>query len=274
MENEKIKDFIGKGAEIAGGAVGGAIGLIGGPVFAILGGTLGAAFVVGIKEVINRQLSNRQEMRVAASTAYILTDVKEKLDHGYQVRTDSFFDATNGRSTAEELFEGILLKCKDQYQEKKIYYISKIFEKAAFDSSFSAETANQILSTAESFTYRKLCIIGYFGRKTEFDSSLLMKEPYSWYENAIFPIPLELLKQDIFDLVNLGIVDQANMMLGSRHDIIPAEFSLTPLGNEYFSAMELSSIPKNDLEPIYDELKYRDIFGLNDKGTKNVGIPN
>ncbi|WP_426669457.1 hypothetical protein ACPPVU_24985 [Mucilaginibacter sp. McL0603] len=119
MENEKIKDFIGKGAEIAGGAVGGAIGLIGGPVGAILGGALGAAFVVGIKEVINRQLSNRQEMRVAASTAYILTDVKEKLDRGYHVRTDSFFDATNGRSTAEELFEGILLKCKDQYQEKK-----------------------------------------------------------------------------------------------------------------------------------------------------------
>jgi len=272
MNQEKIKDYLSKGSEIAGGAVGAAIGLVGGPIGAIMGGALGNAFVIGIKEIINRQLSNRQEMRVAASTAYILTDVQAKLDQGYQVRSDSFFDNNNGRSSAEELFEGIILKCKDQYQEKKIVYISKIFEQAAFNTGFSSETANQILNSAESFTYRKLCIISFFARKSEFDESLLMREPYCWYENAIFPIPLELLKQDIYELVNLGIIDQANIMLGSSHDIIPNRFSISPLGQVYYTAMGLSLLPIEDLKPIFQELQYQDCFGLNDKGTKNVGI--
>lgn len=165
MKKETLKSYLEKGSDITGGAIGGAIGLIGGPAGAILGGGLGVAISLGVKEFINRQLSNRQEVRVAASTVYALNEIRKRVEQGETVRSDDFFDNSTGRSSAEELFEGVLLKCKDQYQEKKIFYISKIFEKTIFDNNISADTANQILSMVESFTYRKLCIISFSKRK-------------------------------------------------------------------------------------------------------------
>lgn len=270
MDREELKNYLSKGSEIAGGAVGGAIGLIGGPAGAILGGTLGAAFVVAIKEIIYRQLSNRQEVRVAASVTYALTGVQSKLDAGMEIRTDGFFGAGEHRSSAEELFEGILLKCKDQYQEKKIPYISRIFEQTIFDNQISAELANQILLTAESFTYRRLCIIAYFGRFNEFNHETTMKDPYVLYKEVAWPIELEMILQDICDLVYLGTI-QNSAAIFTRHDLIPASIQITPLGSTYLSVMGLAEIPVDDLIHIHNELQYREEFGENEYGTRNQG---
>ena len=270
MDKNKLKKYLETGADIAGGIAGGAIGLIGGPAGAILGGGLGVALTSGVKEIVNRNLAEREKSRTAASVAYIFTGIQNKLDSGIQVRQDSFFDSSNGRSSAEELFEGVLLKCKDQYQEKKIKYISKIFEKATFDTGISPETANQILSMAESFTYRKYCVISFFAQKeTLYNTDELMKEVYSWYPNAEFSFELEILKQDIFELVNLGIIDQNNLMMVTRNEVIPENFKLTKIGQALYELMDLNEIPKEDLDPIFEELKYKEEFGISEHGTKN-----
>ena len=270
MNKDKVKKFLETGADIAGGVAGGAIGLIGGPTGAILGGGLGVVLTHGIKEVIKKQLSERESSRTAAAVAYIFTGIQEKLDSGIQIRQDSFFDNINGRSSGEELFEGVLIKCKDQYQEKKIRFISKIFEKATFDSGISSEIANQILSMAESFTYRKLCIISFFAQKDIlFNTEELMKEVYSWYENAIFSFELEILKQDIFDLVNLGIIDQNNLIMVTRNEVIPKDFKLTRIGQVLYDIMDLNKIPISDLNTIFEELKYKEEFGISEHGKRN-----
>ena len=269
MNNEKLKDYLSKGTEIAGGAVGGAIGLIGGPAGAILGGALGTAITIGVKEFISRQLSNRQEVRIAASTAYLLNGVKNRIENGETIRNDSFFQQDEERSSAQELFEGVLIKCKEEYQEKKIQYVTKIFEKTIFDTNISPETANQILSIAEKYTYRKICIISFFNRKNEFDTSLLMKEPYSWYENATYTLQLEILKQDIFELANDGILDQNNVATFTKEDIIPYDYKLTTIGQTIFNIMDLHLIPITEIEPIFKDLVYKAEFGINDKGKIN-----
>ncbi|MBB4119896.1 hypothetical protein GGR32_002207 [Mesonia hippocampi] len=270
MDKDKIKKYLETGADIAGGVAGGAIGLIGGPAGAILGGGLGVALTSGIKEIISRKLAERENARTAASAAFMFTGIQNNLDLGVQIRQDSFFDNTNGRSSAEELFEGVLLKCKDQYQEKKIKYISKIFEKATFDTGISSETANQILSMAESFTYRKYCVISFFAQKDVlYNTNELMKEVYSWYPNAQFSFELEILKQDIFDLVNLGIIDQNNLMMVTRNEVIPENFKLTQIGHALYDLMDLNEIPQEDLNPIFEELKYKEEFGVSEHGTRN-----
>ena len=270
MNKDKVKKFLETGADIAGGVAGGAIGLIGGPTGAILGGGLGVVLTHGIKEIIKKQLSERESSRTAAAVAYIFTGIQEKLDSGIQIRQDSFFDNINGRSSGEELFEGVLIKCKDQYQEKKIRFISKIFEKATFDSGISSEIANKILSMAESFTYRKLCIISFFAQKDIlFNTEELMKEVYSWYENAIFSFELEILKQDIFDLVNLGIIDQNNLIMVTRNEVIPKDFKLTRIGQVLYDIMDLNKIPISDLNTIFEELKYKEEFGISEHGKRN-----
>jgi hypothetical protein len=268
MNKKDLKIYLDKGTDIVGGAIGGALGLIGGPVGAIAGGAFGVAITHGIKEIVNRQLSNRQEVRVAASTVYILSGISQKLEEGAQIRQDDFFNNVNGRSNAEELFEGIVLKCKDQYQEKKIHFLSKIYEKTIFDQTISYETANQILSISENFTYRKICIISFYGRIDDFDRTQILNEPYCWFENATYSIETEILKQDIFELMNLGILDNNNTMINTRDDITPNKFKLTEIGKILFSTMELNEVIIEDINPIYDGLKYRTEFGTNGRTYK------
>jgi len=273
MNKEELKNYLDKGTDIAGGAISGALGLIGGPVGAIVGGALGVAITHGIKEFVNRQLSNRQEIRVAASTVYILSGINNKLKNGEQIRQDGFFDYGNGRSNAEELFEGVTLKCKDQYQEKKIYFLSKIYEKTIFDENISYETANQILSISESFTYRKICIVAFYGRINDFDRTQILREPYSWYENASYSLETEILKQDVFELMSLGILDNNNTMTNTRDYIVPNNFKLTVIGEILFSLMDLNEVIIEDINPIYEGLKYKEEFGVSQNGGRNRGIP-
>lgn len=273
MKKEDLKNYLDKGTDIAGGAIGGALGLVGGPVGAVAGGALGVAITHGIKALIDYQLASRQEVRVAASATYILNGINNKLQNGMEIRQDNFFDSGISRNNATELFEGVVLKCKDQYQEKKIFYISKIYEKTIFDVNISYETANQILNIADSFTYRKMCIISFYGRIESFDRTDILKDPYSWYENATYTIDIEILKQDIFELMNLGIIDNANIVATSRDDIIPNIFKLTEIGKILFDIMDLNNVDVNDLTPIYEGLKYKTEYGLNNKGLTNSGIP-
>ncbi len=269
MDREKLKDYLSKGTEITGAAVGGAIGLIDGPAGAILGGALVSAITIGVKEFISRQLSNRQEVRISASTAYLLIGIKNRIDNGESVRTDIFLPQDGERSSVQELFEGVLIKCKEEYQEKKIQYITKIFEKTIFDQTISLDTANQILSIAEKYTYRKICIISFFNRKNEFDTFLLMQEPYSSYNNASYTLQLEILKQDIFELTNDGILDKNNVATFTKEDIIPFEYKLTTIGETIFVMMDLHLIARSEIEPIFLDLIYKEEFGINDKGKRN-----
>lgn len=269
MEQKELKGYLEKGSDISGSVLGAAIGLIGGPIATIVGAGIGSVISIGLKEITMRSLSNREEVRTAASVTYILTGIAQRVKDGDEVRTDDFFSDVHGRSSAEELFEGVLMKCKDQYQEKKIPYVSKIFEKAAFDSNISAAMANQLLILAEGFTYHKFCVIAFFGRKEEFDTELLMREPYSWYHTAKVSIDIEILQQDIFDLSNLGIIDKQNHMLVTKEHIIPEKFGLTTIGKAIFTSLGLDLMPKDEIDLIFSNLQYKDEFGLSEQGKRN-----
>src|SRR5690606_17752664 len=127
-------------------------------------------------------------------------------------------------------------------QEKKIHFLSKIYEKTIFDQNISYETANQVLNISESFTYRKICIVAFYGTINNFDRTLILKEPYSWYENATYSLDTEILKQDIFELMNLGILDNNNTMTSTRNNIVPNNFKLTEIGDILFSLLDLNEV--------------------------------
>ncbi len=269
MDNEKLKNFLIKGSEIAGGAIGGAIGLIGGPIGAIAGGGLGVLTVQLSSEIIERSFSDRQKVRVAATSTFLFSGIAERLKQGEQIRNDNFFDREiYERSRAEELFEGTLLKCTNQFQEKKIKFISKIFEKTIFDESISAETANQLLVIADSFTYQKLCLISFYGRRNvDFTGESLLKDNYSLYPNIQYTTNQKLLIQDLFELINLDILDKQNWMIVTNKDIIPNILTLSEIGKSLYEIMELIEIPKEDIKPIVEELKYKSEWGISTNNT-------
>ncbi|MEQ8908943.1 MAG: hypothetical protein RIC95_07110 [Vicingaceae bacterium] len=270
MDEDKLKTFLQKGSEISAGAVGGAIGLIGGPIGAIAGGTLGVLTGQILNEIIERKFSDRQKLRLAATTAFVFDGIASRINKGQTVRDDGFFDqAVFERSKAEELFEGTLIKCSTQYQEKKIKFISKIFEKAVFDKTISAESVNQLLEVSNSFSYRKLCLISLIGRRSiDYRDLVLMRDVYSWYPTINFSVNLKLLLQDLYELVNFGILKNQVLMV-TNNEVIPDKLTLTEIGDSIFSVLDLVEIEKKDIDPIIEELKYREEWGVSTGNTIN-----
>ncbi|GAB3788442.1 hypothetical protein GCM10028818_55000 [Spirosoma horti] len=252
MEKEDLIKFISTGGDIAGAATGGAIGLLGGPFSAIGGSILGVALSKGIAEVAQRLLSSREQKRIAAASTFILTGIREKVDNGFTPRNDGFFTQEEfDRSKANELFEGVMLKCKDAYEEKKIKYLSKIFESVSFDSSISSETANQILSTAQNLTFRKLCLISlaYKNQHSLLGTIQLDDDDYMTSTNGTLNTDTYLIFQDIFELSSNGLVQKSNnsAMLDAGY-VVPSFIHTTQLGELYTQVMGLNDIDLQEME--------------------------
>lgn len=160
IENEQdkkagIQRLINSGFEIAGGAVGGALGfLAGGPAGAALLGAGGAAAALALKQIgqeaSERLLGPREEVRIGGVLAIAAGEIRQRLEAGESVRTDGFFEQKQtGRSDAEEVAESVLLKSQREPEEKKIPYMGHLLSSVAFDAAISVHMAHQITKAAE-----------------------------------------------------------------------------------------------------------------------------
>ena len=113
----------------------------------------------GLRRLVSHFSGERQGRRITQVTAFALNGIRSRLENGEKLRDDGFFDKTIDRSDAEEVFEAVLLKAQDEPQEKKIPYISKLFENGCFDTSIDSSTLHFLCKESEGLTYRQLCII-------------------------------------------------------------------------------------------------------------------
>jgi hypothetical protein len=123
--NKQIRDLISIGSELAGGAVGGALGFLAGePVGAAM---LGVGGVVAAKtltrlgnEVSERLLGPREKVRIGGVLAIAAAEIDQRINNGERIREDGFFEQKNqGRSDAEEVAESILLKANVSPKKQK-----------------------------------------------------------------------------------------------------------------------------------------------------------
>ncbi len=281
MENEdreQLKQIIDTGSNVIGTATGNLLGfLLADAPGAALGGAIGASLTGVIKQVtldvIKRKLSHREEIRIAATTTYVTSEVQNRLNAGEVPRNDDFFvrNDESSFSNAGEIFEGVLLKSKNQHQEKKIKFISRIFTNTAFQVEISVAEANHVLQIVENMTYRQMCLLALFNRKNELENNNLLNVSLSEMQeemalsNGLLPI-----LQEIFQLYNLGLIARLNVaseqgdgfitasigygfnyeaMFG-LDDVAPNKMILTSLGERYFSIINLSEIPIEDLKEV------------------------
>jgi hypothetical protein len=243
-DQKNLQKLLETGAEIVGATVGGAIGLIAGPAGAIGGGAAGVIVSKSLIEFTHRFLSKREQARVGAAASLTIVGIEERREKGEELRQDGFFDAKGtDRSKAEELFEGVLLKCRDEYEEKKIMYISKLYENVAFDSSISPDNANQILNTAQQLSYRQLTIINLVGQNT--NTLLQLRKEDFRGDNYVEDIhnllhDQQFLLQDFISLANQGIIQRAdNRAMIHNSDVAPANMKFTFIGKSYYDFMSL-----------------------------------
>ena len=255
-KNTVISRLINSGLEIAGGAVGGALGFMaGGPAGAAVFGAGGAAAAMALKhigqEAAERLLGPREGVRIGGVLAIAAAEIRQRLENGESVRTDGFFDRKRtGRSDAEEVAESVLLKSQREPEEKKIPYMGHLLSSVAFDTEIGPHMAHQITKAAEQLTYRQLCLLKLSVVK---DSFGLRAEDYrkeGQFQKGLYQILYECL-----DLYHRGFLNFGGEVAFGPTDIAPGKMTVQGLGADIFNLMKLGLIPNEDLLPIVAQLK-------------------
>lgn len=234
-------------ADVMGRVVAPLVGLIAaGPIGAIAGGVTGVVLKYVIEDFFGKFLTPKEVKRVGTSAEYIISNINEKLDEGREIN-DIIFQKRDGlHSDAEELFEGILLKSKNEYQEKKLKYISNIFVNAVFDKTLSIDNINQILNITNQLTYRQICIISLIGKNFTNEFELRTEENRGNF-NEIATEELVFLLDEARNLHKIGIMRSKDRMgINNYTDPAPAGFCLTRLGFRIFQFMGLAEMPNEE----------------------------
>ena len=252
-----IRRLINTGAEIAGGAVGGALGfLAGGPIGAAVLGAGGAAAAAALKhigeEASQRLLAPREQVRVGGVLAIAAGEIQQRIALGEAVRNDGFFDPqSNGRSAAEEVAESVLLKSQREPEERKIPYMGHLLSGIAFDSQVSAHMAHQMIKVAEQLTFRQLCILKLAATRDVFS---LRATDYR-ASGGTFSKDLYQVLYECLDLYHRGLINFDGEVAFGPTDVKPGSMTVQGLGADIFNLMKLSLIPTTELTPIAMQLK-------------------
>lgn len=255
--HDALQKLIAGGAELAGGAVGGALGfLAGGPMGAAVFGAGGAAAAMALKhigtEAAERLLGPREKTRIGAALAIAAAEIQQRISQGQTLRGDQFFEAKpgGGRSDAEEVAENVLLKAQREAEEKKVRYLGFLLANVAFDASISPAMAHQIIKTAEQLTYRQLCLLKLAVVKGGFALRSGNYRGQGRFEKPLYQILYECL-----DLSHRGLVNFGSEVVFGPTDVEPGKMTIQGLGGDIFNLMRLALIPDEDLQPIAGQLK-------------------
>jgi len=254
-KKDQIKNLINSGSELAGGAIGGALGFFAaGPIGA---GAFGAGGVLISKtlsyignELSLRFLGPREEIRVGATLAIAAKKINERLEKGDIIRSDDFFDMnSSGRSKAEEIAESVLLKSQKEAEEKKIPFLANLLVNISFSSEISVELGQQMIKTVDSLTYRQLCILSLAVNKWR---EQLRKTNY--HEHKAFERDLYQILHECIDLYNRAFIKFGNTAILGLTDMNPSTIAIQGLGVDIYNWAQLNEIPFSDIEPIVNVL--------------------
>ena len=255
-DQEGLRKIIAGGTEIAGGAVGGALGFLaagpGGAAVLGAGGVLAANALKRVgQEVADRMLGPREKIRVGAVVAIAAMEIKGRIDKGEALRDDAFFETdASGRSRADSVVESILLKSQREPEEKKIQFMGHLLSNIAFDKTISGDMAHQIIKVAEDLTYRELCILRLSAVK-EFYT--LRASDYRGY--GPFPKELYQVLYECMDLYHRGLINFGGSVGFGPTDVTPNAMTIQGLGADLYNLMSLAEITDKDILPIAAELK-------------------
>lgn len=246
----KLRDLVEAGAEIAGGAIGGALGLLGGPLGAVAGGAGGVIAGQALGhiggELAERMLGPREKTRLGAVLAIAADDIRSRTERGEPVRDDDFFEQKEGRrSKADEVAENVLLKAQREAEERKIPYMGKLLSNITFDKSISAPMAHQIIKAAEALTYRQLVLL----RVAAMRQSLRLRGS-DYRGQQTFPTELMQVLYECHDLYVRSLVNFGGEVAFGPTDVKPGSMKPQGIGAFVHNLMGLSSIPGAEIEEV------------------------
>lgn len=256
QRDESLRNMIDSGAEIAGGAVGGALGfLAAGPLGAAALGAGGSAAAIAIKriggELSERFLGPREKVRTGAVLALASSEIEARIKGGEAVRDDGFFNSgPDGRSDGGEVVESVLLKSQREPEEKKLPYIAHLLAAISFDPGVSAGMAQQLTRLAEQLTYRQLCLL-----KVGVHRNALRLRGSDYRGQGAFNRELLQLLYECHDLYVRGLVNFGGEVALGLADVKPSAMEPQGFGAELFNLMKLGTIPDDEILMISGKLQ-------------------
>lgn len=201
------------------------------------------------QECAERMLSPRENLRVGSALILAAKGIRKRLENNEFPREDGFFDRNHTeRSSADEVLENVVLKVQREPEEKKIPYISRVYENSVFEQEVSADLGHKIIKSAEQLTYQQLCVLSMVGRRENTEEFLRDFQ-------VDFSLELSKLLHDCFELVTNGYIQGGLSLTFSgqlpRYETLnPYTMHLENIGIATFNLMNLHDIPDDDIMPI------------------------
>ncbi len=257
IDNEKLRKFfsrqIGLASKMAGAGTGVVIAYMSGVPFlgALLSPLVAQSLERAGSAIIERQLAPRQEIRAARAYIVALGQIQERVAKGEILRDDGFFDLElqTGRSIADEVSETALFAAINSTQELKVDYIALLLANIAFEAAVDPSTANFLIRTSESLSYRAFAVLKMFS-----DTNRANLHTRRDIVDERSPPGHSPLLAELYSLLSLGILvmkdsaaDSYAHAALSPEDIDPAKLFLTELGELFARMLEVRRIPETDL---------------------------
>lgn len=164
-ERRDVSEAVETASAVGGALAGTALTLLAGPFVGSASGEAVARVLrrVGF-EIQHRFLAPRQERRIGEAYKSAVDEAQSELDAGRQARTDGFFDQPDPEhaSPAEEILEGVLRTAADEWEERKVPYIGRMFAKLCFDSAVSPPDATYLVKLADRLTYQQVVLLAFW----------------------------------------------------------------------------------------------------------------
>lgn len=255
MDKDKIIDT---SVDSAVGLIPAFAGLTGNPFWVASAALLSPFLQQQIKETTHWLLGNIQRRKVEYSTQCLCETIVSKIQKEEKLRQDSFFEFKDNpqlrieESSASKLTEGMLLKAKEEYDSKKIPFLSYLTANIFFLPDISESKAFVMLEILSKLSYRQLCALSIFYNKK--------KLPVGVWEARLKGTPSLQSYYDIayefISLKDLLLIEQYMPIGGIGMGIGISNYKISALGEELYIAANLTMIDERDLLDLNNKIEF------------------
>lgn len=217
--------------------------------------TIGKPFLrQKIEDTIHWGLGLFQRKKVYYTANCLCENITENLNSGKSPREDGFFNAQHNtqigidESSASKLTEGTFLKAKEEYDSKKLPFISFLTANIFFAPNISEDKAFVLLEILSKLTYRQLCALYIFYKK----NVLPIGKWEAWLKGTPSLQDYYHLAYEFLSLKDYLLIESkaAGVSFGFQ------DYRISALGKDLVITANLTSIPKNDIREIEDEINF------------------
>ena len=181
-----------------------------------------------IADTLDKNMSQQEVIRTNKAYIYFVDKLERNLNQGLQIRNDDFFRSPVGyRKPAEELFEGMLIKARNQYEEAKVEFFSNLYANGCVDPDLSPQMISLFILILDRLSFNHLDLLNRFG---------ILGQESLWQSNDVYTLQKEnpLLPTCIEELKNLNLITPT--FWGDSPLVI------TDLGRKFIKSIEFKDI--------------------------------